>query len=360
MNHSSNKSSLLDVATLAGVSAGTVSRVLNKHPDVGKDYVRRVQEAIEELGYEPDPIASSLRQRRIQKSESSRTQTFGFLIDGATPESFLGNEYQQQFFFGIEKAASENGRHLLCAGCAEDMDAGRLPAMVRDLKVDGVIVRTFRETNTTWLQALAKIVPVVLLMTKSADLDLPSVLCDNQSGIRLVFQKLKELGHERIGFLAVKDTHIPRSLHNEERLAAFRQLTNLPENDPFIQIPRRDWDKEPLDDVVARALSNWLALGTKRPTAIIASADVYAVSLLRVAQKKGLRLPEDLSVTGFMNTREAETSEPPLSSVSIAGEEIGRATLLLLKERVEHPEQSIQHLTIAGKWIPRLSCSALS
>lgn len=359
MNSSSPKISIRKVAAAARVSTGTVSRVLSGHGEVGEVYAQRVRKAVEKLGYRPNPAASSLRRRGPAGPSGIpwRTQTIGLLVGGMSGELFLGDEFQQRFLEGIQSSLAEKGLHLLFAACGDEVKAGRLPPMVAEGRVDGVILKTLGD-DVGWVRALAAAVPTVLLMDRLPSVAAPSVMCDNASGMGRLVEHLMSLGHRNLAFLSVRDRQLPPSRHHQERLSAFRSAAEGLGASPgaaTIENPERDWETQSLDEVVAGALDRLLALGDKRPTAVCCANDLYAMSLAKAAAQRGLTVPRDLSITGFMNTLAGANAAVPLTTISIPGRELGAASVSSLEERIAHPSGAPRHLLIEGELVPRAS-----
>lgn len=107
---------------------------------------------------------------------------------------------------------------------------------------------------------------------------------------------------------------------------------------------------------MARGLKKFLSLKDRRPTALVCAADIYAFSILRSAREFGLSIPADLSVASYQNTAACEHSSPPLTSVCLSGEEIGRAAVDLLESRIKDPGLPVRHVLVAPRLIERLSC----
>ena len=356
--------SIKDVAATAGVSIGTVSRVLNGKADVNPDCVQRVQSAIRKLNYTPNPLASGLarKSRGAAVLPATKTRTIGFILDSLNGEAFLRDEFEARFLAGAEAVASARQHNVLFSICGEAITRGDIPPPVRDRLVDGVILRSCSTLPDTWLEAIAATVPVVLLSNayESDRMTLPSVMWDNAAGIRKVLRYLKSLEHRRIGFLMVHDTHMAPHCDHEQRHQAYLQgMTefNLIRHPAYAQIPPRDWARQSLEDVVNQALDAWLALGKKRPSAICCAADVYALCLIREAARRGLRTPQDLSVTGIMNIAGAAVSDPPLTTVALPSDELGKAAAGLLLERIENPRAALRRVLVDGPLVERLSCA---
>jgi len=354
MNITSNrqlqKPRMRDIARKAGVSLGTVSRVMNGNPEVDPELVERVINIARQVGY--------LDSRSIIDTELG---AIGYLVDTDTYDSLMTEPFQQRFLWGVEQAASTRGGHVVFASCREDIQRNVLPSMVTRRLVQGIVIKPTRTTPEPWIKALREAVPTVMLMHRTTDHSVPSVMCDNEEGMYRALAQLKALGHTRIGFFSEDDLE-RTTPHHLERQDAFTRLQasfGLTQHPGYIQTPVRDNARgEDLEDVVQRGLRNFLALGSERPTAIVGAADVYALSILKALPSFGLSAPEDLSVIGFMNTLQCDFSTPPLSSISLSEEEIGRVAVDLLQRRIASPQSPLQHITVGTQLIERMSCAS--
>lgn len=353
---------VLEVARLARVSSGTVSRVLSGRPDVGPDFVARVRHAAEKLGYRPNALASGLR--RLGSAVGSAgamwpQKTLGLLVNGQGLEAFLGDAFEQRFVEGIEGALRDRGLHLIFSASHQGPGAPAIPDMVAQGRVDGLIYKGGPGVPLEFLAQLAKAVPLVSLMYRQPGLPISSVTCDNHRGMRLAMGHLAVQGHRRVGFLSVCDLHLPPHPLHRERSEAFGKLRDemaFSVESELIQEPNRDAGRESLDDTVGRALDLWLHLDvSRRPTAVCAATDVYALALIKAATQRGLRVPDDLAITGFMNIAAGEYGAVPLTTVAIPGLAMGRASVELLESLIRHPEEPARHLMVEPQLIPRLS-----
>lgn len=349
-----NKTSLADVANRCGVSISTVSRVVNGSADVSPELLDKVQAAIAEVGYK------STRVRRVSQAGGM----IGFLSDCGSHE-MTADEFQHRFLVGAESALNDRKQHLMFASCADDIRNSRLPLMVEEGLVRGLIVKggAALAGGLEWLLDLQKRVPVVTLMQHSLGREFCSVMCDNEGGTYRALRYLRDLGHRRVGFFNIQDTRIERTQHHHERMNAF--IAHAPQLG-FVMHPNSvqayyvDCGVETMEVSVQRALKIWLGMGDERPTAVICATDIYGITLISEAKKLGLRVPEDLSVIGFMNKAACERSLPPMTSLSLCGEEMGQAAVELLNWRIENPLAPVRHLVITTKLVERLSCSAIA
>ncbi|RRJ98228.1 LacI family transcriptional regulator [Opitutaceae bacterium TAV4] len=359
---------LSDIAREARVSIGTVSRVLNGKTDVAAVLTERVLGVARSLGYTRrmparagggTPAVSAPGQ-----TGGSRAAVIGYLVDTPDLPAALGDTFLQQILGGIEDGVNRNEGHLLFATCGAEVAQGRLPAMVAENRVEGVVLKRSPETPEAWIRKLAEVTPVVMLMNSSEDRAVFSVMCDNYAAVYQVLHYLRGLGHRRVGFLSVDDVGWRASVLHRERLDAFRQYAGAlgcAEHPAYVQLPRRDHVRETLSDAVGKALKNWFALPSgERPTGVVCATDSYAFSVLALAGRHGIEVPRDLSVVGCMNTDMCEHSSPPLTSVSLSGDEVGRVAVNLLCERLQNPTMLVRHVSVGTRLVERLSCASVS
>ncbi|MDR1282111.1 MAG: LacI family transcriptional regulator [Opitutaceae bacterium] len=351
---SQSKASLADVAGRCGVSISTVSRVVNGSADVSPELLDKVQAAIAEIGYKPTRV------RRVAEAGGM----VGFLSDNSSHQ-MTADEFQHRFLIGAESALNSRKQHLMFASCKDDIVLGKLPLMVEENLVRGLVVKGggLATGSLQWLLRLQKRVPLVTLMQHSPGREFCSVMCDNEGGVHRALTYLRDLGHTRIGFFNIQDTRIPRSQHHHERMNAFiahAPQLDVPLHPGSVQALYVDCGVEPMEVSVRRALKAWADMGDTRPTAVICATDIYGITLISEAQKQGIRVPQDLGVIGFMNQVACERSMPPMTSLSLCGEEMGQAAIELLGWRIANPAAPVRHLVIATKLVERLSCAAVT
>lgn len=304
-----------DVARTAGVSVATVSYVLNAGPKpVSADKRRRVLEAVAQLGYRPNAIARSLRARR--------THILGLIV----PDS--ANPYFARLSRSIEDAAAERGYQVVVSNAAEDpeREAAQIEALLR-LQVDGLL----------WVPAdlsASKSGAPEGVPTVQLDRALPAVEgeelgdvieSDNTLGGRLAAEHLAGLGHRRIAFLSGPAEH----LHTVERLRGATQALNMAGIEPLV----RHGDFGYRSGYEAGRAWCELPKG-ERPTAVICANDAMALGVLCSAAELGVRVPGDLSVTGYDDIPQARYSVPPLTTVAQPLDEMAREAIDRLLVRV--------------------------
>lgn len=298
-----------DVAGLAGVSTATVSRVLSGAHEARPATRQRVLEAVRDLGYRPSGIARSLKLRA--------TGTLGLIVTD------ILNPFFPELVRVIEDAAREQGYAVVLGNGDEDPDreAAYLEVLA-ERRVDGLLVASggLSERHGRWLRNTP--IPVVLVNCELADGSRPAVLTDNRAAARLAAAHVLGLGHRRIGHIAGRPTNAATS----ERLAGIREAVVGFGLDPdAIELVEGDGHVAGGERAMAELL-----VRSPRPTAVLCYNDLTAIGAIRAANACGLRVPADVSVTGFDDIDLAAYVEPPLTTVSQPIEEIGRASVASL------------------------------
>ena len=324
---------LREVAERAGVAMSSVSRVLSDHPDVSPRMRSRVLAVVQELGYEPNLLAQSLRR--------GSTLSAGFVLRDISSPLF------SEIVLGAETELRAHGYSMLLTNSEglPALDAAHI-RLFRQRRVDGILLSLADESYDETLDELRRIrVPVVLI-----DRELPeqlvasAVICDHRGGIREAAEYLIALGHRRIGLAAGPLNLRPGRVLKAalEEVCATAGITALTDPGPFT--------REHGEEAASRLLDH-----PDRPTALIAGSHQILPGVLRAVRARGLRVPDDLSLVTFDDVPLLEFLEPPLAAVSRVGLDIGReaAALLLRLLRGGEPEQVV----VPTAFVPRPSCA---
>lgn len=302
-----------DVAARAGVSSATVSYVVNNGPrPVAAETRARVLAAIADLGYHPDNIARSLRARQ--------THVLGLVL----PDS--ANLFFAELARRLERQTAAHGYGLLLCNSQEDVEREAIHlAALRDQRVDGIVLIAADAPGEN-IPALLDGIPVVALDRVPAGWSGDSVRTDARQGGALAMRHLLTLGHQRIGFI-----HGPlRLAHARERLEggllALREA-GMPSH-PAWQCPSE------FDFAGGWSAARSLLTLSERPTALCCSNDAIAVGALAGLHALGLRVPHDVSVTGFDDVPLAAFAIPALTTVTQPYDAMAAAALATLLERV--------------------------
>ncbi|OEV10782.1 LacI family DNA-binding transcriptional regulator [Streptomyces nanshensis] len=297
---------LRDVARAAGVHSGTVSRALNPatRDRVSPETVRRIDKAVRELGYTPNPIARSLR--------TSKSHTVGVVIPDLTNPLF------PPMVRGIESVLDEYGYSPLIVSTDDDpeREATHISALLAR-QVDGLIVGTARLGDTTFDELAARGTRIALINRRAADSGLDSVTADDDTGMSLLIHHLATLGHRRLLCLAG-----PRNTSTAvARLRGFHSAVRAEglDDDAQLVVECASWTAAEGAARFAEALD-----GGTPFTAVVAATDLVAMGCYDVMAERGLSCPDDMSIAGFNDMPFVNRLAPPLTTVAVPQYEIGR------------------------------------
>jgi LacI family transcriptional regulator len=324
-----------DVARAAGVSVATVSRVQNGSALVKEATRRRVGEIVTRLGYSPHGAARSLI--------TSRTNTIGVLL----PD--LYGEFFSEVIRGIDQTAQRHGLHLLVSSSHDDRSA--LETAFRSMRgrVDGLIVM-WPEMDETAVPSFPARFPVVLLSSPIGPHGFDVITVANYDGAYAMVCHLLDLGHRRIAIIKGVEGNADAA----ERLRGYRgALASAGLASAAIEVAG-DFNEESGFRAAGELLRREV-----RPTAIFAANDAMAIGALSALRDAGLRVPDDIALTGFDDIPMARYMDPALSTVHVDISALGEhATLRLLaavrdKDRHEHRAE-----TLPTTLVLRRSCGA--
>ncbi|MBR7828861.1 LacI family DNA-binding transcriptional regulator [Actinospica sp. MGRD01-02] len=328
------RATIRDVAARAGVSPATAARVVAGDYPVAAATRAKVQRAMRELDYVPNAQARALAK--------GGTKTVAFLVDDITGPSFA---YVAK---AVEEQAAAEGR--LCMVCTTHGDPARELAILetmREHSADAVILvgsgwldEAHRSRLVSFAHALDKSGSrLVLAGQPQLGPDVPATVVeyDNTGGAYAISSYLLSLGHRRIAFVGADRPDEAPSTTKAGRLGGFVRAHEAHgvEHDPELVVP-----SEFTREMGARATKRLLATG-REFTAVFAATDMVAAGVLAVLREAGLRVPEDVSLVGYDDIPLALDLWPPLTTVHVPTEELGRAAVRLAL----HPEEP-QHLVL--------------
>ena len=327
-----------DVARRAGVSRSTVSYVLNDQNDlkipISDETRQRVLEAIDELGYEPDARAQSLR--------LGSTNIVGVIIP------VIQNPFFWQMLSGISEGLQEAGYSLHLTH--HPLDLQQEANMIRQLRrqpVDGFILlaaaKYLLPRLSEYLRKSGR--PVVEITASKAEFD--HVIHTYDSGTRALMAHLLELGHKRIGFVY----GTAREVQGFDRLLTYRE--SLEEAGLPLDSSLEAHCGESLEEAYQTAYT--LLSRADRPSALLVINDLLAIAAIRAAGDLGLRIPDDLSVASFDDIPLSSYTMPRLTTVSGRAVESGREAVRLLLKRFAEPDLPQQVTTAEVELIVRES-----
>lgn len=300
--------SLRDVARTAGVSVSTASRVLSgsSHP-VSEPTRRRVLEAADSLGFEPNRLARALA--------TARSRTIGVLVHD------VSDPYYAEIVRGLEDAAESQDHALFVS--SSDRDVDKELAVVRAFvanQVDAVVLVASAMTDPRYVAEMTAILDrfrglggVVVTMSEHA-YEAPRVVFENHEGTRLIVDHLLDLGHRRVGYIAGPAELAVTTVRQSGYEAALAGRGIAVEPDLIVS---GDFTIEG----GAKAAEKLMAM---EPTAIVAANDMMAIGAIRHLLDSGKRVPGDVSVGGFDDIEFAAYAAVPLTTVHVPLGEFGQ------------------------------------
>ena len=330
-----------DVAALAGVSPSTVSRTCKNNPSISEETKERVRKAMAELGYEPNFQASNLA--------SQNSRTIGIILPASAKEV-----YENSFYLEAIQGISHycNGRQYMTTIVtgqdeAEILDAVR--SMSRSGKVDGFII-LYSKKDDPVIDYLFNEGLLYILIGKATQYNNQTIYIDNDNLLagREATEYLYQLGHRRIAYLG-SDSSLMFSADRKagyQLALASHQLPVRPEY--CVEVKNVSENNE-------EAIRG-LLMQKDRPTAILVSDDILAVSLERVCLENHLAIPEDLSIISFNNSLFARLTSPQLTSIDIGAGQLGSEAASQIINHIENPNLLATKIIVPHHLIERDSC----
>jgi len=307
-----------DVAALAGVSVGTVSKFINGSKRFSASVETSLKAAIEELGYQSNPLARSL--------VTKQTHTIGLTVLD------VSNPHFTNIVKGANRVALRHDYTLLLVDVDETQARERPLIETLARRVDGLIISSrLPEEQSAWLLDLGK--PLVLLR-RSERLSIPSVGIDNRLATFMLTRHLLDMGYRDFAYLGFGQARI-----NDERIDGVRDCLNQVGLDVDVHDVHA-----PTNRAGEHACSR-VMLGPRRPQAVICYNDLIALGFIKAATALGINVPRDVAVTGIDNVPYGEISAPTLTSVDTQSETMGEIAMQKLIGALAG-DNTVEHITI--------------
>jgi LacI family transcriptional regulator len=314
---------IYDVARLAGVSIASVSRVLNGLGTPRAETRDRVMRAVRELSFVPDGAARAL--------SNGLKEVVGVVFRRESGETYLEGEDESFLFIdvinrGIEVGARRRGFDLLISsvGFSDDNVAERIAALAG--KADGLILHD-RMLSAVGIARMADVVPVVTLAGSPTPASM-NVRCDNEAGVRALVRHLViEHGYRSLGYVSGRadspDNRTRQRAFETESAAAGADIDTGPA-----------WQGNYSAAGGANVVESLLAAGRKLPRAILCANDQTALGVIHALAQHGIRVPQDVAITGFDDVPVARHLHPPLTTVRQPMQELGAKAFEILYSRI--------------------------
>ncbi len=323
-----------DVARLAGVSAMTVSRVVNGDSHVLDQTRQRVRDAVQALGYVPNQAARSLaggQQCRIALLHSNPSAA-----------------YLSEFLVGALDEAGPSNAQLVVERCSDDEPAASLAERLRRDRIDACLLPPPLCDNAELLAALVKGgLAVAQVATGVPSAQACAVSINDEAAAHAMTARLLGLGHRRIGFVAGNSNQTASRLRRQGYDRALAEAGLAPDAD---LIEQGDFTYRSGLAAATRLLSR-----QDRPTAIFASNDDMAAACMAIAHRQGLSVPGDLSICGFDDTAMATTVWPELTTIRQPVAEMARRAVRLLVDARRKGSNGLSHEQLDFELVPRAS-----
>jgi LacI family transcriptional regulator len=318
------RATIKEVASVAGVSTQTVSRVINKRPDVSPETRKKVQQVIKELSYLPSTLARSLIQ---QRSYTLGVVTFGLKHIG--PSRTLN---------GVADKADELGYMLLMKEL-DNFNTSRIDDVIDSLlarQVDGIIwLAPEIGDNHAWVDERLKDFPIpILFIAMQPRKGIPSISTDNYQGGVMAIQHLLSCGRKKIGHISGPSGW----WESDERKRGWSETLNAAGFDTSKEhCAEGNWSSASGQQAFSQLIESFPEMD-----AVFVGNDQMALSVLREALRRGIRVPEQLAVVGFDGIAESPYFYPSLTTISqdlqLLGEQAVQSVVEMVQARQEnHP-----------------------
>ncbi|SFM20024.1 LacI family DNA-binding transcriptional regulator [Salibacterium qingdaonense] len=320
MKHDKNVT-IADVAKHAGISKSTVSQYLNKRFEyMGEETKQRIRQSIAALGYSPNVLARSLKQKK--------TFTIGMIVAN------ILHGFSTQVIRTVEDACNEQDIHVIVCNTDEDpQKEQKYVQMLEAKQVDGFIIFPAGDNEELYRELLDKNIPLVFVDRIVPDLPVNTVLTDNEKAAAMAVDYFTNCGHRRIGLAVppLKRVMTPRS----ERLSGFQKAMEsheLEKSGMFIY------------EQSLSAMADYLSAEFQKedkPTALLASNDLTLIEVLQFCRQQEMEIGRDVSIISIDDMPLAGVYNPAVTSIEQPAAAIGeKAAELLFEEMNEGKELS--------------------
>lgn len=325
------------VARLSGYSKATVSRVINKEHSVKPSTVAKVEEVIRALGYTPNSAASAL--------SGGKSRTVAMLLPDVL------TEYYASLLTGAEGVAEERNYNLLLKTRSNKRG---LDALVHGRKVDAFIIRSNgldAVAHDFLISLQRREIPFLFIGRPPLDIDSPAVLIDNVGGARKMAHHYVEHRFKSILFLAGLESNFD----SNDRLYGFKMGLSEAEYHPEVLDVR--YGNFTRESGYAKAKA---ALSDRSYDAVFAANDQIALGALQYCREAGLRVPEDMAITGFDDSYFSEFLSPSLTTVRQPMHDIGAVAMETIMKILELGGTREHQVILPTRLMVRQSCGCSS
>lgn len=312
------KITMQDVAAKAGVSKSTVSQYINNRYEYMAEPTKlRIQAAIKELGYIPNFVAKSLKQKK--------SSTIGVIVAN------ILHTFSTEIIRAIEDVCETNHFHLFVCNADDNPEKEReYIDMLIAKQVDGLIIFPNEGNADLYKQLKSSNFPIVFVDRSLEQVSYPTLLLDNEKAAEIAVTQLIRKGHNKIGIvsMSIRQNVTPRV----ERIQGYKKTliqNGLTPNENWIIAAERHEILQKLEEL-------WLQ--EDRPEAFFATNDLSLIELLKFLRKKGISVPEDVSVIAIDDSDFLEITAAPITAIKQPTFEIGKDAAAALLNLIANPQ----------------------
>jgi len=331
-----------DVAKKAQVAPSTVSRVIADHPKITQETKEKVRKIMQELGYHPNLLA--------RKLVTQSSQTIGIIRKTSSKHS-LSDPFFPAALQGMSDLLHQKEYSVLMTSGESDEEIYReVVNMVQGKSVDGMIMLYSQHDDPVLRLLLEQNFPFVMIGKPTDHMDkVMYVDNDNVKAARDITEYLIQEGHEQIAYVGGD----PRFEVHKDREQGYKQalkLANIQSKLLFRKEISRDAARETIAEIMTLS---------PRPTAIVTTDELMAMSLLSALYERGIRVPDEMAVTTFMDSMLSELSSPPLTTVDIHAFQLGFEAAKTLVDLLENPSMMKRNILVPTSIVVRESCKKI-
>jgi LacI family transcriptional regulator len=327
------------IATAAGVSRSTVSRVINDQPNVRPEVRQRVLQVVEEMGYHPNAAARSLVNRR--------SQTLGVVIPETINTVFV-DPFFPNVLRGLANAANEHHYYLMLSMVSRPTDKDFYRRALRSQILDGVVVVSAPADDQLIPWLIRDHISFVSVGRYPYRPDASYVDADNVRGARMATKHLLQHGRQRIATVTGPINMIAGLDRRVGYQSALREAEVPLDEDLIVE-------GDFTENSGYTAMKRLLPL---EPDAVFVASDLMAVGVLRALHQAGRRVPDDVAVVGFDDAPIADFTDPPLTTVRQPVYELGIVAVELLLRLLERETEGPLRTILPTELVIRASCGA--
>ena len=330
------KITLKQIARELDVSISTVSKALRNSIEISEDTREKVQAFAKLYNYRPNNIALSLKNRK--------TKTIGVII----PE--IVHHFFSKVIRGIEQVANKRGYNVIVGLSNESFDKEVINMqMLANGSIDGFILSISKETLLQqdyhhFKETISQGMPIVMFDRVVNEIECDKVIIDDLKGSKNAVSKLLSNGCKHVAIITTKDYVSVGKLRTQGYLEALEDYKMSPNSNLILKVDDELVSEDHLISLESEI--EQLFLNNKKIDGVFAVNELYAIIGMKVARKRGLRIPDDIQFIGFTDGVLSKHATPSLTTVSQHGQEMGEKAAELLIEKLEHEDQEEQYQTV--------------